>query len=117
MSSSQVDAYIARASGWQRANLETFRQAIHEVAPDVEEGWKWEVPVFLVRGKLVCAMSVFAKHTKYNFFDGAALSDPDGIFNSGLESKKSRSINLTTGESIKPAQLQGLIAEACAKAA
>jgi len=87
MSNGQIDAYIAALPEWQRENLTRFRKAVHRVAPSVEEGWKWDVPVFLVNGHLVCAMSAFAKHTKYNFFGGAALADRDQVFNArvGIE--------------------------------
>jgi hypothetical protein len=113
----QIDAYIAAAPAWQRDNLVRFRSAVRRVAPTAEEGWKWDVPVFLAGGRLVCAMSSFAKHTKYNFFNGAALADPHRLFNSGLESKKSRSINIAEGESVEAAQLDALIREAFSAAA
>jgi hypothetical protein len=109
LSRAQIDAYIAAAPGWQRDNLEHFRSAVHRVAPTAEEGWKWDVPVFLAGGRLACAMSSFARHTKYNFFNGAALADPHHLFNSGLDSKKSRSINIAEGESVDEAQLDELI--------
>ncbi|MEO8898655.1 MAG: DUF1801 domain-containing protein [Candidatus Dormibacter sp.] len=112
MSAAQVDAFIAAAPEWQRENMTRFRNAVHRVVPTAEEGWKWDVPVFLIDGRLVCAMSGFAKHTKYNFFDGAALDDPDHLFNSGLDSKKSRSINLGEGESLNDGQLDRLLGEA-----
>jgi hypothetical protein len=117
MSRAQTDAYIAAAPAWQRDNLTRFRSAVHRVAPIAEEGWKWDVPVFLASGRLVCAMSSFAKHTKYNFFNGAALSDQHRLFNSGLDSKKSRSINLAEGESVNAAQLDDVIREAFAAGA
>ncbi len=117
MARAQIDAYIAAAPAWQRDNLERFRGAVHRVAPTAEEGWKWDVPVFLAAGRLVCAMSSFAKHTKYNFFNGATLRDPHGLFNSGLESKRSRSINLVEGDSMDATQLDELIREAFAASA
>ena len=114
MSNGQIDAYIAALPEWQRENLTRFRKAVHRVAPSVEEGWKWDVPVFLVNGHLVCAMSAFAKHTKYNFFDGAALADRDQVFNSGLESKRSRSIDLAEGGTVDTGALDRLLAAAFA---
>jgi hypothetical protein len=116
MSAPRIDAFVAALPLWQRENCTRFRQAIHRTAPAVEEGWKWDVPVFLVKGHLVCAMSAFAKHTKYNFFDGAALADPDHLFNSGLESKRSRSINLAEGESLDSDALERVLTEAFAAA-
>ncbi|HSP64727.1 MAG TPA: DUF1801 domain-containing protein [Candidatus Deferrimicrobium sp.] len=117
MPKTKMDAYIAAAPAWQRDNLMGFRAAVHRTAPAAEEGWKWDVPVFLLHGRLVCAMSSFAKHTKYNFFNGAALADKHNLFNSGLDSKKSRSINLAEGELVDGAQLDELIREAFAAGA
>jgi hypothetical protein len=117
MSRAQIDAYIAAAPAWQRENLTRFRSAVHRVAPSAEEGWKWDVPVFLLNGRLVCAMSSFAKHTKYNFFNGAALADTHQLFNSGMDSKKSRSINLPEGETVEATELDELLREAFAAGA
>jgi hypothetical protein len=116
MSTAQIDAYIAELPEWQRENIRRFRAAIHRAAPDVDEGWKWDVPVFLVKGRVVWSVAAFKAHTKYNFFEGAALADPDHLFNSGLDSKKSRSINLAEGESVDVAQLDHLVVEAFAVA-
>ena len=114
MSKSQIDAYIGAAPAWQRDKLTRFRAAVHRVAPVAEEGWKWDVPVFLLGGRLVCAMSSFAKHTKYNFFNGAALADPHHLFNSGLDSKRSRSVDLAEGKSVDTTHLDELLSEAFA---
>jgi hypothetical protein len=114
MSSPLIDEYIAALPAWQRDNLARLRKAIHRLIPSVEEGWKWDVPVFLTNGRLVCAMSAFAKHTKYNFFGGAALADPDHVFNGGLESKRSRSIDLVEGAAVDADALDRLITAAFA---
>ncbi len=116
METKKIDAYVAALPTWQRDNLAGFREAIRQTVPASEEGWKWDVPVFLLHGTLVCAMSAFAKHVKYNFFAGAALEDSDHLFNSGLESKKSRSINLAEGEAVDPDALKRLIERAFAAA-
>lgn len=73
---------------------------------------KWGVPVFLKNKKLVCAMSTFKEHTKFNFFEGASLNDKNKLFNSGLDSKKHRSINLTEDEVINEENLKDLIKQA-----
>ncbi len=114
MPRAKIDAYIAAAPAWQRDNLTRFRNAVHRVAPSAEEGWKWDVPVFLLNGRLVCGMSSFAKHTKYNFFNGATLADTHQLFNSGMDSKRSRAINLSEGETVVATELDELIREAFA---
>lgn len=105
----QIDDFLGAQPDWQRQNLELFRNLIHRVEPEIKEDWKWSVPVFLAGAKLVCAMSTFKGHTKFNFFEGAALPDPAGLFNSGLDSKKHRSINLPEGTPIDNDQLKNLI--------
>lgn len=114
-SAKSVDAYLADLPDWQRKNLELFRKLVHKVQPDIDEEIKWGVPVFVVGGKMVHAMSSFKAHTKYNFIaNGASLSDPAGLFNNGLESKKSRSIDLRENETIDEVPLENLIRQALA---
>jgi len=55
-------------------------------------------------------MSAFKDHTKYNFMiNGAFIDDPKGLFNNGLDSKKSRAIDLREGEAINETDLKILI--------
>ncbi len=98
MDRQKIDDYIESQSGWQKENLIAFRELVHETIPDVQEAWKWMVPVFLSNGKLVCAMSVFKDHTKFNFFEGASLTDKHQVFNNGFDSKKHRSIDMSADD-------------------
>ncbi len=108
----QIDQYINEQPEWQQSNLNMFRELVHEVVPDVEEQWKWSVPVFAKDGKQKVAMSSFKEHTKFNFFGGSKLEDKNGLFNSGLDSKQHRSINLKQGEQIDTGKLKQLLEEA-----
>jgi len=51
---------------------------------------------------------------KVNFFKGAVLPDPHGLFNGGLNAKASRSIDLSKGDQVDEAALQDLVREAVA---
>lgn len=93
----RVDAYVAQLDGWQRDAVVRLRELIHTAAPDIREDWKWDTPVFVGRGN-VCALGVFQDHVKVNFFKGASLPDPTGLFNAGLEAKASRAIDLRQGD-------------------
>ena len=105
-----TDSYIAGLPTWQQDNLKLFRRIVHSVYPEIGEEIKWGVPVFLINKKMVFAMSAFKAHTKYNFiFNGAQLNDPHSLFNNGLESKKSRSIDLRENESINDKHLEDLV--------
>ena len=109
----QIDAYLAQLPAWQKQNLEQFRKLVHQVAPLIEEEWKWSVPVFMMNGKIVFAMSAFKAHTKYNFIrNGALLTDPAKLFNNGLDARKSRSIDLDEGDQIDAEHLYELIEQA-----
>lgn len=111
-----ADEYIAALPDWQAKNIGTFRELVHEICPDVIEEIKWGVPVFVCKSKMVFAVGSFKVHSKYNFLlNGAELSDPHKLFNNGLESKKSRSIDLREGESINTNHLKALMVEAIEK--
>jgi hypothetical protein len=89
------------------------RKLIHAAVPDITEEWKWGTAVYTQKG-LVCAVSAFNDHTKINFFKGAALEDPKGLFNAGLDAKAIRSIDFRHGDRIPEAALQDLVRAAVA---
>ena len=49
-----------------------------------------------------------------NFFKGASLNDPHGLFNAGLDAKAMRSIDIHEGDDIDEPALQDLIRAAVA---
>jgi hypothetical protein len=105
-----TNEYLQALPEWQQANLKLFRELVHKVSPDITEEIKWGVPVFMHGKKMAFAMSSFKAHTKYNFIaNGALINDSKGLFNNGLESKKSRSIDLQEGQTVDKAALQDLI--------
>jgi len=88
--------------------LARLRQLIHTAAPDINEEWKWETPVFAQKGNVV-AIGAFKDHVKLNFFKGASLSDPHALFNAGLEAKATRAIDIHEGDEINELALLDLI--------
>jgi len=112
----KIDAYLNSLPDWQKQNLSEFRSLIHSTVETIEEDWKWNVPVFLLNGKLMFAMSAFKAHTKYNFIgNGALLDDANKLFNNGLESLKARGIDLREGEKVDAASLRKLVEESYEK--
>jgi hypothetical protein len=103
-----IDTYIADLNDWRGEQIAHFRALIHEVYPEIKEEWKWDVPVF-VASKMVMAMSAFNDHIKINFFKGALLPDAHNLFNSGLDSKSHRSINMAEHKVIDEVALRQLI--------
>ncbi|MDN5275871.1 MAG: hypothetical protein JWN33_520 [Candidatus Saccharibacteria bacterium] len=106
----KIEEYLNALPEWQKKNLSLFRTLIHEASPSVTEDFKWNVPVFLVDGKMIFAMSAFKAHTKYNFIaNGALVDDANHLFNNGFDAKKSRAIDLREDAIIDRASLKALI--------
>jgi hypothetical protein len=110
-----IDNYINGLTGWQRELARHLREQIHAADPGIGEDWKWETPVFTARGKQICAIGVFKDHLKVNFFKGASIDDPDGLFNAGLEAKTSRAIDLAEGDQVDEAAFRSLVRAAVAR--
>jgi hypothetical protein len=108
-----IDRQIANLPGWRGQMFTKLRQLIHQASPDLTEEWKWDTAVWTSKGN-VCALGVFKDHIKINFFKGASLPDPHGLFNSGLEAKASRAIDFYEGDAINEPALVNLIREAAA---
>jgi hypothetical protein len=104
----QIDQYVARFPGWRGEQLAKLREWIRAAVPELEESWKWGIPVWTGGGN-VLGIGAFQEHVKVNFFEGAALPDPKRLFNAGLEGKKSRSIDLHEAEKLDRAAFVALV--------
>ena len=110
---SQIDAYLESLPAWQRDLALRARALIHAADPEIAEAWKWDTPVF-THGGNVCAIGAFADHIKVNFFKGASLPDPAGLFNAGLEAKTTRAIDLRQGDALDEPAFRTLVTDAVA---
>jgi hypothetical protein len=111
--SQRISDYIAGLNDWRGEMLARLRKLVHEAAPDITEEWKWDTPVWSQKGNVV-AGGVFKDHIKLNFFKGASLEDPQGLFNAGLEAKATRAIDFNEGNQIDESALKDLIRAAVA---
>jgi hypothetical protein len=117
--SEQIDARIAELDDWRGETFAYLRGLIHEADPDVVEEWKWVKPssggtaVFAHDGG-VCTGEVYKSVVKLTFFKGASLDDPAGLFNSSLEGKVRRAIDVREGERIDEQAFKGLFRAAVA---
>jgi hypothetical protein len=98
---------------WRGRLLIQLRQLIQEADPEIKEEWKWDSAVWTHKGML-CSAGPFKDHVKLNFFKGASLADPKGLFNAGLEAKATRAIDFSEGDSIDEPGLKELIRAAVA---
>jgi len=104
-----MDAIIAGYSDWRGDRLTYLRKLINLAGLGLTEDFKWGTAVWTHNGGLVCAISGFKDHVKINFFKGATLPDPLGMFNSGLDSKQHRSINFSEHDTVNEAAVLQLL--------
>ena len=111
--SQYIDNYIKELPDWRGNMIVRLRSLILEAAPELTEEWKWDTPVWSYKGNVVAA-GVFKDHGKLNFFKGASLAGPKGLFNAGLDAKATRAIDIAEGEEIDEAALKDLVRTAVA---
>jgi hypothetical protein len=111
--SQQIDRYLQELGDWRGEMVARLRKLVLEAEPNLTEEWKWDTPVWSHKGNVVAA-GVFKDHVKLNFFKGASLADPNGLFNAGLDAKATRAIDLAEGEEIDEAALKDLVRTAVA---
>lgn len=115
----KIDQRIKEFDDWRGETLATVRAIIKKADPDVVEEWKWAkatspgVPVWEHNGG-ICTGEVYKAVVKLTFFKGASLDDPAGLFNSSLEGKVRRAIDIREGEKINERALTKLIKDAVA---
>jgi hypothetical protein len=106
--SEQIDKQIADLPDWRGQRLAELRKLINEADPSLKEDWKWGTPTWTYNGNVI-SLGAFKEHVKINFFKGASLPDPKGLFNAGLDAKTTRSIDLRENEPIDEQALKDLI--------
>jgi len=117
--SNMIDQKIAELNDWRGKTLSTVRRIIKDADPDVVEEWKWVkatnpgTPVWSDNG-IICTGESYKKVVKLTFFKGANLIDPAGLFNSSLEGKVRRAIDIKEDDKIDGDALKDLIREAVA---
>jgi len=117
--SARIDERIEELGDWRGETLAQVRRVIKEADPEIVEEWKWVksgsggTPTWSHDG-LVCTGETYKSVVKMTFAKGASLDDPSGLFNSSLEGKVRRAIDIREGEQIDEAALKALIGEAVA---
>ena len=117
--SEQIDERIRELVDWRGETLANVRRIIREADPDVVEEWKWAkatspgTPVWSHDGG-ICTGEAYKSVVKLTFFKGASLDDPAGLFNSSLEGKVRRAIDIREDDELDEAALKNLVRAAVA---
>src|SRR5256714_7524385 len=112
--SEQIDERIRELGDWRGKTLSKVRGIIREADPDIVEEWKWVKPTnpgtpVWSRGGGICTGETYKNVVKLTFFKGAALNDPSGLFNSSLDGKVRRAIDIKEDDNIDEGALKKLI--------
>lgn len=115
-----IEERIRSLGGWRAETLAEIRRLIHEADPDIVEECKWikptnpmGVPVWSHAG-IVCTGEAYKQVVKLTFARGAALEDPQELFNSSLEGNTRRAIDIREGEMLDAEAFKALIQAAVA---
>jgi hypothetical protein len=74
---SRVDAYFAKAPSFAQPILAEVRKRVAKANPAIEETIKWNVPFFLLDGKILASLAAFKKHVKVGVWTGMSPSFQD----------------------------------------
>jgi hypothetical protein len=114
-----IDERIRELDDWRGTTLSKVRALIKQADPDIVEEWKWAkatspgTPVWSHHG-VICTGETYKSVVKLTFFKGASLPDPTGLFNSSLDGKVRRAIDIKEDDTIDAAALQDLVRAAVA---
>ena len=118
-SSELIDQRIRELGDWRGQTLSKVRALVKEADPEIVEEWKWAkatspgTPVWSHDGG-ICTGETYKSVVKLTFFKGASLSDPSGLFNSSLEGKVRRAIDIEEGDTIDEDALKSIVRDAVA---
>jgi hypothetical protein len=117
--SESITQRIQDLGDWRGEALARVRRLIHDADPGIQEEWKWAkasspgTPVWSHDGD-ICTGESYKQVVKLTFFRGAALPDPQKLFNSSLEGKTRRAIDIREDEQPDDAAFMELIKAAVA---
>jgi hypothetical protein len=117
--SERIDKRIAELGDWRGETLSRMRKLVKEADPDVVEEVKWVkatnpgTPTWSHDG-IICTGETYKSVVKLTFAKGASLKDPAKLFNSSLEGKTRRAIDIHEGEKVDAGAFKALIRAAVA---
>lgn len=116
--SREIDAIITELGDCRGTTLAQLRDLIKQADPVVVEEVKWKKPskpsgspVWSHDG-ILCIGEALKSAVRLTFPKGAQMRDPEGLFNTRLNSKTVRAIDFYESETIDGATVQELILEA-----
>ena len=110
--SEQIDQLIAKLTDWRGKTLANVRKSILQADREIVEEWKWMGSPVWSRDGMIAVGNAHKDKVKLTFSHGAALPDPDKLFNAGLDGKVWRAIDLFEGDKVNERALKELVRSA-----
>src|SRR5271155_5857303 len=107
--SEQIDRLIEGIADWRGNTLASVRKTILAADREIIEEWKWMGSPVWSREGLIAVGNAHKEKVKLTFSHGAALADPDKLFNNGFGGKVWRAIDFVEGDEVNEAALKRLI--------
>ncbi len=118
--SAEIDAIIANVGGWRGTTLADLRRVILSANSEIVEEIKWRKPsrpegvaTWMDHGN-ICMADLLKSAVRLTFPKGAQVDDPAKLFNTRLDSKTVRAIDVFEGMRIDEDPLRQLIQAAVA---
>src|SRR5499426_1293550 len=109
-----ISRRIAELGDWRGKTLRRMRKLIKDAEPDVVEEWKWMgTPVWSHDG-IICTGESYKGVVKLTFAKGASLKDPARLFNSSLDGRVRRAIDIHEGDEVEESVFKALVRQAVA---
>jgi hypothetical protein len=110
-----IQARIKKSGDWRGDVLSHLRVLIKQADPDVVEEVKWIKPtnplgtVTWSHDGLICTGETYKSHIRMTFAKGAALDGATSLFNSSLDARVWRAIEIREGDKVDEKALKTLI--------
>ena len=107
--SENIDELIAGLTDWRGKTFASIRKCILESDQEIIEEWKWMGSPVWSRDGTIAVANAHKGKVKLTFAHGAGLTDPDKLFNAGLEGNARRAIDFFEGDKVDARALKNLV--------
>jgi hypothetical protein len=114
----QIDKIIESTADWRGNIMADLRASISKVDPYMVEEVKWKkpsnplgIPVWSYDG-IICFGNILKNSVRLTFPKGASINDPSNFFNTRLDSKSVRAIDIHEEDDIDETALKSVILQA-----
>ncbi len=107
--SERIDELIGQLTDWRGKTLAKVRKSILAADGEILEEWKWMGSPVWSRDGMIAVANAHKDKVKVTFSHGAALPDPEKLFNAGLAGGTWRAIDIFEGDKVDERSLRNLV--------